>query len=146
MRTSLTLAVAAVALGALAGCTSPAPAPSTSAPADSTASSVDSTSTPDNHEPCLYLAGGALEDAIDFSIAYTTDRESVSADDASDIITDFEFARDGATGELAAGLDQALTELNAVQERYTSGSEVDPAVDYQSLHDGLDLALTACGG
>lgn len=116
------------ALLVLTSCAAAAPAPAEAEPAA---------------DPCVFLAGGAYEDAVDVFLAYSTSPTSVDAGDVTSVLDRLEQAEQASSGDLADALGTAATEFAAIETRLSGGDPLTP-VDYQSLKDALDVVGAEC--
>jgi len=129
------LALGAVLLLGLAGCSITPPA------AD--AEPETSASTPPDQETCVYLAGGAIDDATALFEDYSMDRESVELEDVQSVIERFETAADSASTGLSIPLQNAVTEFRAIETRLNGGDPLTP-VQYEVIASSLDAVMGKC--
>lgn len=96
-----------------------------------------------NVDACVSLAGGALPDAVDLFIEYSSEPTAVSENDVATVIDRLRTAREATEGELADELDVVIPEFDAMLKRYTGDDPLVP-IDYDALSDGLDRAMSVC--
>lgn len=138
---ALTVPVLALALTLTACAGSPPEASRPDAPTSPT-----ETAAPDdgNLEACEYLAENTLTDAVDFFEAYNVARDTADPAQLDSIVNRLNVASTATSGPLSRHIDAAVGELEAIQTRYETGDQVDPAVDYQVLADSLDGIMGEC--
>lgn len=140
-----TLRIGSVALALLAGTIGLAGC----APSATPAASADSAE-PAGEDRNLEICSELVEQdppfgiAMEAFVAYSTERASVTQQDIEAAIEHLEDLGAGAHGGVEAGMREMDGVLTAIRDRFVSGSEVDPVVDYAAFQDGANEVIDAC--
>ena len=94
-------------------------------------------------DPCVYLAGGAYDDGVDFFLEYAAEPASAEVADLTSIVDRFSRASEASDGNLARALKSVNVQFGAINDRISGGDPLTP-VDYQALKDVLDEIGAEC--
>ncbi len=92
----------------------------------------------------LLMQDPPFETATEVFTAYATDRDTVDQQAVEGAIDYLEDFGKGAQGDVEEGLAAMTDVLRDIRDRYVSGSETEPAVDYQAFQDGMNQVIDGC--